>query len=152
MSHAYTCKYTSCVSNCCCLVAKLCPALATPWTVAHQAPLSMGFPRQEYWSGLPFPSPGICLIQGSNLCLMHWQVQASPVESVGQLLLPPLYEWAPSDLSKATWPGSCQARLECQVSASQLRRVLTTLRKGKAALRVVIYPIHCEECYCKWVY
>ena len=31
----------------------------TPWTVAHQAPLSMGFPRQEYWSGLPFPSLGI---------------------------------------------------------------------------------------------
>ena len=32
--------------------------LVTPWTVAHQAPLSMGFSRQEYWSGLPFPSPG----------------------------------------------------------------------------------------------
>jgi len=31
---------------------------ATPWTVAHQVPLSMGFSRQEYWSGLPFPSPG----------------------------------------------------------------------------------------------
>ena len=31
---------------------------ATPWTVAHQASLSTGFPRQEYWSGLPFPSPG----------------------------------------------------------------------------------------------
>ena len=30
----------------------------TPWTAAHQAPLSMGFPRHEYWSGLPFPSPG----------------------------------------------------------------------------------------------
>ena len=30
----------------------------TPWTVVHQAPLSMGFSRQEYWSGLPFPSPG----------------------------------------------------------------------------------------------
>ena len=30
----------------------------TPWTVASQVPLSMGFPRQEYWSGLPFPSPG----------------------------------------------------------------------------------------------
>ena len=30
----------------------------TPWTVACQAPLSMGFSRQEYWSGLPFPSPG----------------------------------------------------------------------------------------------
>ena len=31
---------------------------ATPWSVPHQAPLSMGFSRQEYWSGLPFPSPG----------------------------------------------------------------------------------------------
>ena len=31
---------------------------ATRWTVAHAAPLSMGFPRQEYWNGLPFPSPG----------------------------------------------------------------------------------------------
>ena len=31
---------------------------AAPWTVAHQAPLFMGFPRQEYWNGLPFPSPG----------------------------------------------------------------------------------------------
>ena len=31
---------------------------ATPWTVAHQFPPSMGFSRQEYWSGLPFPSPG----------------------------------------------------------------------------------------------
>ena len=31
---------------------------ATPWTVAHQAPPSMGFSRQEYWIGLPFPSPG----------------------------------------------------------------------------------------------
>ena len=39
-------------------VAKLCPTLVTPWTVAHQAPLSMGFSSQEYCSGLPFPSPG----------------------------------------------------------------------------------------------
>ena len=31
---------------------------ATPWTVAYQAPRSMGFSKQEYWSGLPFPSPG----------------------------------------------------------------------------------------------
>ena len=32
-------------------------SFVTPWIVAHQAPLSMGFPRQEYWSELPFPSP-----------------------------------------------------------------------------------------------
>ena len=35
-----------------------CPTLCDPWTAAHQAPLSMGFSRQEYWSGLSFPSPG----------------------------------------------------------------------------------------------
>ena len=40
------------------MVAQLCPALATPWTVALQTSLSMAFPRQEYWSGLPFPPPG----------------------------------------------------------------------------------------------
>ena len=33
-------------------------SFATPWTVAHQAPLTMGFLRHEYWSGLPFPPPG----------------------------------------------------------------------------------------------
>ena len=37
---------------------------ATPWTVAHQAPLSRGFSQQEYWSGLPSPPPGIFLTQG----------------------------------------------------------------------------------------
>ena len=35
-----------------------CLTLVTPWTVPHQTALSMGFPRQEYWSGLPFPIPG----------------------------------------------------------------------------------------------
>ena len=43
---------------CYCLVTKSCLTLRTPWTVARQAPLSMGFPRQEYLNGLPFPSPG----------------------------------------------------------------------------------------------
>ena len=38
-------------------VTNLCQTLAIPWTVARQALLSMGFSRQEYWSGLPFPSP-----------------------------------------------------------------------------------------------
>ena len=61
------------------LVAKLCPTLANPWTVALQVPLSMGFSRQEYWTGLPFPSPGIFLTQGSNLCLLDWQVDSLPL-------------------------------------------------------------------------
>ena len=39
------------------LVIQWCPILCDPWTVAHQVPLSMGFSRKEYWSGLPFPPP-----------------------------------------------------------------------------------------------
>ena len=38
-------------------VTQSCPTLATPWTTAHQAPPSMGFSRQKYWSGVPLPSP-----------------------------------------------------------------------------------------------
>ena len=38
-------------------VTQSCPTLVTPWTAAHQAPLSMGFSRQKCWSGLPLPSP-----------------------------------------------------------------------------------------------
>ena len=44
-----------------CVHAKLlqsCPTLCDPWTIAHQVPLSMGFPGQEYWSGLSCPPPG----------------------------------------------------------------------------------------------
>ena len=50
------CDYIHCC--CCCLVTELCPTLVNPWTVAHQASLSMGLSTQEYWSWLPFPSPG----------------------------------------------------------------------------------------------
>ena len=53
------------------LVTKLCPTLATSWTVARTPPLSMEFSRQEYWSGLPFPSSGIFLTQELNQGLLH---------------------------------------------------------------------------------
>ena len=43
----------------------------TPWTVTHQAPLFMGLFGQEYWSGLPFPSPGDLPTQGLNPGLLH---------------------------------------------------------------------------------
>ena len=59
----------------------------TPWTVAHQAPLSMGFPRQEYWTGLPFHS-GIFLIWELNphlLCLLNWQADSLPLGHLGSL-------------------------------------------------------------------
>ena len=55
-TYIYVCV---CVCVCTlCLVAQSCLILVTPRTVACQAPLTMGFSRQEYWSGLPLPSPG----------------------------------------------------------------------------------------------
>ena len=55
----------------------------TPWIIAHQAPLSMGFPRQEYWSRLPFPPPGDLPNPGSNLHLLHWWADSSPLHPLG---------------------------------------------------------------------
>ena len=61
---------------------------ATPWTVARQAPLSMGFFRQEYWSGLPSPPPGDLPDQGikpTSLTSPALTVNSLPVESPGKL-------------------------------------------------------------------
>ena len=58
-----TSSYSICVRV---VVSQLCPTV-TPWTVAHQAPLSMEFSRQEYCSGLPFPPPGDLLHPGIQL-------------------------------------------------------------------------------------
>ena len=52
----------------------------TPWTVAYQAHQSMGFSRQKYWSGLPFPSPGDLQTQGSNPGLPHCRQTLLPSE------------------------------------------------------------------------
>ena len=48
--------------------------LATPWTAAYQAPLSIGFSRQEYWSGLPLPSP-LYVLKTYNLVFVLWTVK-----------------------------------------------------------------------------
>ena len=52
---------------CACVCAQLLRLFATPWTAAHQAPLSMGFSRQEHWSELSFPSPGDLPDPGTEL-------------------------------------------------------------------------------------
>ena len=71
------------VGSGCCVVAKSCP---TPWTVALQVPLSMGFPRQEYWSEFPFLTPGDLSdpgIQPRILHLLHWQADSLPLSHLG---------------------------------------------------------------------
>ena len=70
-------------------VMKLCAQLlshvqlfVTPRIVC-QAPLSMGFSRQEYFGGLPFPPPGDLLTQGSNPCLLNWQADSLSLSHLG---------------------------------------------------------------------
>ena len=69
--------------------------LATPWTAAYQAPPSMGFSKQEYWSGVPLPSMATSPLKGSKLSFLA--PEDAPVHSVA---------WAPSPESKASSKGS----------------------------------------------
>ena len=66
------------------LVAQSCPTLETPWTVAHQAPLSIGFSRQAYWSGLPFPSPRDLPNPGVEPRSPALQADSLPAELLGK--------------------------------------------------------------------
>ena len=68
---------------CCCLIIHSCPTLCSSWTIACQAPLSMGFPRQEFWSGLPFPSPGDLPNLGIKLKSPAWQADSLPLSHLG---------------------------------------------------------------------
>ena len=80
------------------VVAKSCPALVTasrplpapikPRTVAHQAPLSMGFLRQEYWSGLPFLSPGHLSEPGTELTSPALQADSLYLSHQGSPIVP----------------------------------------------------------------
>ena len=71
------------LSLCCCLITKLSDSSATPWIIACQVPLSMGFSRQEYWSELLFPSPGDLSGPGIKLRLLHWQADYIPLRHQG---------------------------------------------------------------------
>ena len=69
------------------LVIKSCLTLATPWTISHQAPLSIGFSRQEYRNGLPFPSPRDLSDPGIKPGSPALQADSLPTEIPGK----PLY-------------------------------------------------------------
>ena len=76
---------------------------ATPWTVAYQAPLSMGFSRQEYWSGLPFPPPGDLPNPGIKPRSPELQADALPSEPSGE----PLADYAAAAKSLQSCPTLC---------------------------------------------
>ena len=77
--HTHTILYNHCV----CMLSGV-QLFVTPWTVAHHAPLSMGFSRQGYWSELPFPPPRDLPNTGIKLlCLLHWQADPLPLSHLG---------------------------------------------------------------------
>ena len=72
-------------------VTQSCPTLCDPWTVTYQAPLSMGFLRQEYWSGLLFPSPGDLPNPGIEPGSSTLQADALPSETWGKYVCVCIY-------------------------------------------------------------
>ena len=74
------------------IVTKSCQTLASPWAVACQAPLSVGFSRQEYWSGLPFPSPGDLPNLGIEPSSPALQADSLPIELQGKPYTTTLYK------------------------------------------------------------
>ena len=76
-------SFSACVLSCFSRVQ----LFVTHWTLVRQAPLSMGFSRQEYWSGLPFLTPGDLPYPGMEpclLCLQHWQSGSLPLAPSGK--------------------------------------------------------------------
>ena len=76
---------------CVCVCVSVMSDLVTPLAVAHQTPLSMECSRQEYWSRLPFPRPGIFPTQGLSLSLLHllhWQADSLPLSHVREVKHP----------------------------------------------------------------
>ena len=83
---------------------------AAPWTIACQAPLSMEFSRQEYWRGLPFPSPRD-LPNPHILHLLHWQADSLPPRHLGSFKKSELYKNAGDlDVSSSKFSGKSEAR------------------------------------------
>ena len=79
-----TMRYCPTPVRMCVLVPQSCLTLCNPWTVAHQSPLSKEFSRQEYWSGLPFSSPGDLLNPGNKPVTLALQADSLQTEPLGK--------------------------------------------------------------------
>ena len=95
------------------------PLLVTPWTVAHQAPPSMGFSRQEYWSGVPSPSPNLALAYLNELwtvAVVHsWPKSTNTIPIFKKSLISHVKYW----LLYRKWKTGCLYRYR-MVSVHQL--------------------------------
>ena len=104
---------------CACLVTQSARLFETPWTAAHQAPLSMRFPRQEHWSGWPFPPPGDLPNPGMEPGSPASRVHSLPSEPPGGS------EWSGANPGLCSWcvvvrssPPGCDTKVHVHDLAS----------------------------------
>ena len=109
--------------------------LATPWTVAYQAPLSIGFPRQEYWSGLPLPSPIPCLAYSFVHITPVWKNKliSSPfeVDSV---------QFICSVVSDSLWPWTAASQASLSITNSQSLLKLMSIELLMPSHLILLFP------------
>ena len=108
-------------------VAQPCPTLATPWTAAHQAPPSMGFPRQEYWRYSTFPPPGG----------LSWPRDQTHVSCIGRWVL---YHWTNRTAHWATYQMQLKARVTSLSPTHEQETKILFHRECTASL-------HCRTAY-----
>ena len=105
----------------------------TSWTVAYQAPLSTGFPRQEYWSRMPFPTPGVLFDPGLNprvLCLLHWQVDSLPLSLYITIKYLPEYRSLEGSQAASVWWICAYYYIELQVFTIHYYFVLSPCKRS----------------------
>ena len=94
---------------------------ATPWTVAHQAPPSIGFSRQQYWSGLPFPSPGDLPNPGIEPGFPALEADALTSEPPGKTLVQK--DTHPSDHSSTIYNSQTGKQPNCSPADEQIKKI-----------------------------
>ena len=110
---------------------KSCPALATMWTVACQAPLCMGFPSQEYWNGLPFPSPVNLPDPGIKLTSLMSPALAGEIFSTSATLKALRSAWLAS-----VQPFSCISLCSTQTEQLYVKDLLLTVNPSLTEMKI----------------
>ena len=124
--------------------------LATPWTIACQAPQSMGFSRQEYWSGLPFPSPGDLPNPGIEPRSLALQADSLPAEPAGK----PRYVMTMIEVNQVislcqSWEPVSSSKWSALISSYwMLGSILNFLHSEVQLTYSQLYrPAHCLMCF-----
>ena len=113
-----------------------------PWTIVYQAPLSLGFPRQEYWSGLPFPSPGDLSNPGSNTALLH----------CSRILYSLSHQDSPLDIAFSLcgfifylFIADIEDDVECSCLLTLFLKFIYFLIEGYLFYRILLFSVTCQH-------